>query len=165
MPRTCTICNHREREAIDKALVDGGAFRNIAQHFAVSATALFRHKAEHLPATMVKAAEAEDVAHAIDVVRQLRDINKAALAVLTDARKDRDGELSLKAIDRIQRQIELQAKLLGELSDAPQVNVLVAPEWLTIRSTLVSVLAPFPEARAALSGALLKLEATSGHSA
>lgn len=163
MPRTCTICKHPEREAIDRALIDGGAFRNIAQRFRVSATALFRHKADHLPATMLKAAEAEDVAHALDVVKQLKAINQAAQAILADARKAGDGELALKAIDRIQKQIELQAKLLGELSDAPQVNVTLSPEWLSVRQVLVTTLAPYLDARAALAGALVRLESGDGH--
>jgi hypothetical protein len=35
------------------------------------------------------------------------------------------------------------------------VNVLVAaPEWLTLRSTIVSVLEPYPQAREAVLGAL-----------
>jgi hypothetical protein len=84
----------------------------------------------------------------------LRTINGAALAVLRDARAARDGELALKAVDRIFRQIELQAKLLGELDEHPTINVLVAPEWLALRGRLVVALAAFPEARVAVAEVL-----------
>jgi hypothetical protein len=141
-------------------LVNGRSNRRIAAQFNVTEQAVRRHKSEHLPAAMVKAAEAEDVAHAIDVVKQLKAINAACLAVLGDARRDRDGELVLKAVDRVQRQIELQAKLLGDLDDRPQIALVTAPEWLVVRSALLQVLQGYPEARAAVAASLLALEAS-----
>lgn len=158
MPRVCTVCVHADRPAIDMMLVNGKPYRDIAGRFNVSKGALERHRGEHLPAEMVKAAEAEGVAHAIDVVKQLKAINAACLAVLGDARKAGDGELVLKAVDRVQRHIELQAKLLGDLDDRPQVTLVTAPQWLLVRSTLLEVLQGYPEARAAVAASLLALE-------
>jgi hypothetical protein len=125
--------------------------------------AVQRHKEEHLPASMVKAKESEDVGHAIDIVKQLKAINGASLQILNEARLSGNGELVLKAVDRVQRQVELQAKLLGDLDERPQVNMLLAPEWVSIRGTVLSALAPFPEARAAVAAHLLTLEAPNGH--
>jgi hypothetical protein len=102
----------------------------------------------------VKAQEAEEVRQALDVLQQLRTINAAALTVLRDARAASDGDLALKAIDRIHKQIELQAKLLGDLDERPVVNVLLSPEWAQLRGQLVAALAPFPEARVAVAAVL-----------
>jgi len=152
MTRVCTICSHPQRAAIDKALVTGGAtFRNIAQRWGLSTTAVFRHRAEHLPAALLKAQEAEEVRQALDVIVQLKFINGAALTVLRDARASGEGELVLKAVDRVMKQIELQAKLLGDLDDRPVVNVLVSPEWVQLRAQLVHALAPYPDARQAVA--------------
>ena len=63
------------------------------------------------------------MAEGLDVVAQLRTINTITLHVLKEARDAKDHDISLKAIDRVQRQIELQAKLLGELDERPQVNL------------------------------------------
>jgi hypothetical protein len=52
----------------------------------------------------------------------------------------------------------LQAKLLGELSDAPQVNVVLMPEWLALRGAILAALAPYSEARAAVATQILRLE-------
>lgn len=158
MARPCSICGHRERHALDRALIAGEALRGIAERSGTSTTALHRHKAEHLPRLLAEAAErreeARDVARALDVVWQLREINGAALTVLAEARERKHGELALKAIDRIQKQIELQAKLLGVLDERPQVNVLVAPEWIALRGRIVAALAPYPAARLALAAVL-----------
>jgi hypothetical protein len=164
MPRHCSVCVHPERPAIDHALVAGDAAQQIsARYCSLSRPAIQRHKAEHLPQTMVKAKESEDVGHAIDIVRQLKAINGASLQILNEARQAGNGELVLKAVDRVQRQIELQAKLLGELDDRPQVNVLLAPEWVTVRATLLAALGPYPEARAAVAAQLMALETSNGH--
>jgi hypothetical protein len=163
MPRTCTICTHPERAAIDKALIAGEPVRTIASRYVtISHMAVQRHKEEHLPATMLKAKETEDIGHAIDVVKQLKAINGVALEIMAAARQRGDGDTALKAIDRVQRQIELQAKLLGELDDRPQIDIVLTPEWLTARATLLAALAPYPEARVAVAERLLTLEASTG---
>jgi hypothetical protein len=64
MPRTCTICNHLGRETINAALLGRDSLRTISAHWSVSKTALIRHKADHLPAVMVKAKDAAEVIEA-----------------------------------------------------------------------------------------------------
>jgi hypothetical protein len=156
MPRTCTVCTHERRGEIDRALVSGTSFRIISKRCSVSPSALFRHKRDHLPAHLVRAKEEETVGEAIDVVRQLKAINVACLEILQKSRADGAHAVSLRAVDRIQKQIELQAKLLGELQDGggPQVNVLIAPEWHEVRVTVLQALERFPEARGAVAEAL-----------
>ncbi len=154
MPRSCTICIHPQRHQIEKALVAGGSLRDIAGRYGLAKSAVERHKGGHLPVTLVQAREAEEVRHALDVVKQLQAINGASMTVLAEARAAKDGDLALKAIDRIFRQIELQAKLLGDLDERPVVNVLVTPEWQALRGQIVAALGPFPEARVAVAAVL-----------
>jgi hypothetical protein len=48
MARTCTVCRHPKLAEIEKALLCGGSFRNVAQQFGVNPRSLFRHKQDHL---------------------------------------------------------------------------------------------------------------------
>jgi hypothetical protein len=162
MPRTCTVCAHEQRAQIDAAIVAGTAYRAIARRFGASKDAVARHAGEHIPAALAQAQEAREEAQALDVVRQLKTINATAVAILAEARKRRDDETALKAMDRIHKQLELQAKLLGDLDERPQVNILVAPEWLTLRSALLTALTPYPDARMAVAHALAALEQHEG---
>ncbi len=162
MARRCTVCTHTEREAIEAALLAGEPLRDIAGQRGVSKSALQRHQMEHIPAALAKAQEAQEAAHAIDLVKQLREVDATALSILAEARQGHDPDLALRAMDRIHKQLELQAKLLGQLDERPQVNILVSPEWIAIRTTLLTALAPYTEARVAVARALLQLEAGDG---
>jgi hypothetical protein len=70
-------------------------------------------------------------------------------------------ELTVKVVAQLGQQIELLAELIGELDKRPQVNVLLAPEWLVVRTAMLLALQPYPEARASVSTSLLTLEAPS----
>ncbi|MDQ3653977.1 MAG: hypothetical protein M3457_02710 [Chloroflexota bacterium] len=142
--------------------------RRIASQYDVSERAVRDHKANHLKGRMLKAVEQReeaDIRIAIDVVGQLKAINGAALAVLKGARDAHDGELALKAIDRLLRQIELQAKLIGDLQQEGTTTITVNAEWIEIRSVVLSALAPYPDARQAVAGRLQMIEGGTSHAA
>jgi len=169
MPRRCTVCLHPKRTKVDKALVADRTYRSIADEYCLSEAALKRHKKNHLPARLAKAHQAaetaeamkvvghqqelkeEDHREAIDIIQQLRVVNAATLEVVKKARADGKDSTLLRAVDRIHKQIELQARLLGEIQEAQTtVNVAVLPEWHGIRQVVIEALNPFPEARLAV---------------
>lgn len=163
MPRACTICAHAERVAIDAALAAGVSYRDIALQFAVGFMAVQRHASIHVAQAVAQSQAASQAAReavaegaALDVVKQLRAINSTTTAILQEAREAHDGELALKAVDRLQRQIELQAKLLGDLDErsVTQVALIQSPDWQRLRSAILAALAPYPEARLAVAAAL-----------
>lgn len=161
MGRTCSVCGHQDRAAIDAALVSGAPLRDIALQNGVGHMALQRHK-EHIPAAITQAAEAKAEAQALDVVKQLKAINATAVAILAEARALGDRDTALKAMDRIHRQIELQAKLLGDIQEGTTVNIVLSPQWITLRTVIVRALVPYPEARVAVAAALARVEGN-GH--
>lgn len=57
MARSCTVCSHHQREAIESALVAKTPNRRIAAQFAVPETSLRRHAREHLPQVLAHAAQ------------------------------------------------------------------------------------------------------------
>jgi|GEM_PF-460771 len=156
MPRTCTVCSHPERAAINAALVNGESLRNIAERFGTSATALHRHKAEHLPAALTQATEAAEVAQADDLLAQVRDLQRRTLTILQTAERAGDLRVALAAIGQARGNLELLARLLGELQEQQiAVQILVAsPEWLRVRAAILTVLDPYPAARLAVAEAL-----------
>jgi hypothetical protein len=158
MPRRCTVCDHPERHGIDEALVTGAPYRSVAKRFRLSESAVYRHKAEHLPAHLLKARETEEAARADALLDQVRNLQAHALDILERAEKTGDLRTALAAISQARGNLELLGKLAGELDERPVMNVLVSTEWATIRTALMEALSPYPEARSAVSGRLLELE-------
>jgi hypothetical protein len=154
MPRSCTICEHPRRNEIDRALVGDASNLSLSSLFAVSEQALRRHKANHLPAKLVMAQQAEEVAQADDLLGQVQDLQARTLAILEAAETTSEHRTALGAIREARSNLELLAKLLGELDDRPQINVLVSPEWLELRAVIVGALEPHSEARGAVLRAL-----------
>ncbi|MHB9132903.1 MAG: hypothetical protein ACYDBB_17690 [Armatimonadota bacterium] len=158
MARRCSVCIHTESADIDQALVRGVACGALAAKHHLSEDALQRHKDHHLPASVRTAQDAADVTQALSVVAQLREINAASLAILHEAHESGQPQLALRAVDRIHKQVELQAKLLGDLDERPSVTVTFSAEWVSLRTTILQALDPFPDARLALATALAEVE-------
>jgi hypothetical protein len=74
MPRTCTICAHKTRPDIDRALVERRPFRDIAAQYKVSTSALVRHSDDHLPSSLLKAQAAREAANADALLAQVVDL-------------------------------------------------------------------------------------------
>ncbi len=163
MPRTCTICNHHDRESIDRELVDGQSFRTIAHQWGVSIDALKRHKRDHLPQTLVNAHRAAQAAHGNDLLDQIEALQQKTLAVLNKAETRGDHTLALKAIAEARRNLELLAELTHELNRNPQVNILLSPDWVRLRSLILDALLPYPEARQRVATALLEAGSEPNH--
>jgi len=128
MPRSCTVCEHPDREAIDEALVGGASNRSLASLYDVSEAAVRRHKANHLPAKLVMAQAAEEVAQADHLLAQIQDLQRRTLAILEAAESTNQHRTALSAIREARGNLELLAKLLGELDERPVTNVLVSAE-------------------------------------
>ncbi|MDA2921166.1 hypothetical protein MYX76_17025, partial [Desulfobacterota bacterium AH_259_B03_O07] len=68
------------------------------------------------------------------------------------------GERDVKSISMALREargsLELLARLLGKLQETKVVNVLISPEWLSIKVQILGALEAFPEAKKAITEAL-----------
>jgi hypothetical protein len=156
MPRSCTVCTHPDRAEIDERLVSGVSSAEIAGRYrTLGERAIRRHRTNHVPETLAKAHEAEEVAQADSLLEQVRDLQERALDILDKAEEAGELRTALSAIREARGNLELLAKLLGELDERPQVNVLLSPEWLQIRTSIVAALEPHPDT---LSDVLSALE-------
>ena len=143
MPRQCTICTHPEREQIERALVSGRSLRNVAEQFGCSATALHRHKRDHLPGSLAQARQAQDVARADSVleeiraeIRRIQRLYKKAEAILDRAQNQPIALKSIRELSRLHKEmretLELLARISGEFEQQPSARtaVLIVPEQL-----------------------------------
>lgn len=162
MARSCTVCRHDDREAIDHALVGGLPYRDIARRWGVTISALSRHSQGHVSPALARVAAERERDHATSLLERVEDLYVRARGILDAAEADGKPSLSLAAIRELRATAELLGKLTGELDDRPSqtVNLLVAPEWLALRGTVLEALGPYPEAREAVARSVASLEAS-----
>jgi hypothetical protein len=158
MPRTCKVCVHADRPEIDKAIISGGSLRDIAGQYTLSKSAVERHR-EHIPQALTRAQEAREVARADDLLREVRALRSKAISILLQAEAAGDLRTALAGVREARECLQLLAKLSGELDERPVINVLISPEWVAVRSVLMTALVPYPEARIAVADRLALLEA------
>src|SRR5262245_3532654 len=116
MGQLCSVCQHPARASIDATLCDGSSSnRRIASVHGLSEISVRRHRANHLPGVLVKAKEAAEVARADDLLSQVRDLQVRTLAILAQAEEGGDLKTALAAIGQARGNLELLARLLGEL--------------------------------------------------
>jgi transposase-like protein len=116
MARVCSVCAHPEREAINAALVGGEPYRSVAQRFAASPDAVFRHKREHIAGLLGKAAqakEAADITEAGSLLDQLRALRRRALGILAQAEAVKDLRTALLALREARGTLETEARIQG----------------------------------------------------
>jgi len=162
MPRRCTVCAHPERAEIDRTLATGNVpFSRIASRYGVHEAAIRRHSADHLPAVMAEAAQAELVAHGASLLDQVTSLHRRALGLLQRAEVAGDFRAAMAGIREARGCIELLARLEGQLRDreAATVNVLVAPDYLRLRGAILAALHEHPEAAQKVASALAGAEA------
>jgi hypothetical protein len=154
MPRRCTICHHEDRDEIDRLLSGGGAISAIGAEWGVSTDALKRHKANHLLPEMREKLPRDPDLRDVDVLAETKNLYRRMQNHLERV-EETDNWQAIKAFHSEARaDLELLAKLIGQLDERPQVNLVVSPEWLELRAVIVTALEPYSEARGAVLRAL-----------
>lgn len=155
MPRKCSVCEHSSSEQITLDLLGGVSLRNVAKKYKLSLSAVQRHK-QHI-AKQMPVTEGVDVAEPLSVMRRVKELDNRADELYREAMENHDRLNAVRALKELREITALYAKLTGELNAQAQVvhqHLHITPEWISLRQTMLTALAPYPEARAALIEAI-----------
>ncbi len=119
--KSCGICSHPERAAIDAALIDGTSLRSIAGQFGTTKSALDRHR-KHIPAALTKAKQAEEVADATSLLSRVERLVSRCETICEKAMAKGEWTPAVSATRELRGCLELIGKLSGELKQ-PGVNI------------------------------------------
>ena len=166
MPRRCTVCTlpPKQRAKLDRDLVRGlQPMRVIASRYGVTFSAVQRHSEEHVPARLLLAQQAREIAEADAILAELTSVKVEVEELRDKALEDEDIHAAFKGIAASLKALELQAKVAQLIKDQPSVNVTLVntPEWVAVRTTIIEALTPYPDAKGAVVEALLAADA--GH--
>lgn len=166
MGRKSKIESHPRSEEIIKRLASGEEYSKIVEDFPDIRYQDLDYYAENkLPEILSKSNDLKALAdeieqadvHKGDTYLQLViGLQKKAL----DALELQDASEDPKSWAMVSREargyLELLGKALDRIRDTPQtqVNILVNPEWIALRTTIIAALEPYPAAREAVVRAL-----------
>jgi hypothetical protein len=123
--KVCSICNHSNRSAIDKAMVDGQSLRVIAGQTGTAKSALDRHK-KHLAPALVVAKQAERVSESTGLLSRIERLMSRLELICQAATMERDWLPAIAASRELRGCLELLGKLNGELKTAGGTRVKIA---------------------------------------
>jgi len=103
---------------------------------------------------LVKSAQAAEIAQADELLAEVRGLHARTLAILEASEHSHEHRTALAAIREARGNLELLAKLLGELDERPVINITSSPVWVQIRTAIVVALEPHPAARDAVLSAI-----------
>lgn len=145
--------------------MSGVGYRTIAKRFDLHFQAVGRHKRNHLSRQLQAVHSRREERRSGSLLDRIERLISKLEALAEDAATTGKASQLLAASRELRESYRLVGKLTGELDERPQVlNVLVSPEWQAVRAVLLAALADHPEARVAVSGRLLELEAGGGAS-
>ena len=136
----CKICHHKERDHIEKQILDGVTWAKIAKTFGLSSGGIARHKSAHMIPLLKEHLERQlesDITRAESLVGQMKSIQTRTLGLLDAAESAGNLAAASTLISQARENIKLLANLTGELTNQPTVqvlNVFQSPEWNTIHS-------------------------------
>jgi len=133
MAHPCKVCQHPEREAVEKAMVEGGTNAGIARGYSGLKDDNVRNHRPHLPAAIVRHAGAEAKDAANSVLGQMLDLQRRTLAILARAEDPEQGDarIAVVAIREVRENLNFLVKLgeaLNAGTDELEVVLRVAAE-------------------------------------
>jgi hypothetical protein len=116
MARTCTVCTHADRLTIEKLLVEGVSYRDIARQYGVSFHAVGRHKTDHFPQLLADSRPLDLVAkqpgNRDTVAKQT-----ATIETYIESRADDNHQHAIDVIRTTARQVEHLELLSNAVSE------------------------------------------------
>lgn len=185
MPGRCTICYSPSRASIEADLLNEVPYREIARRYGVGRGAVSNHHKNHMEGPPGKygpyepptepAPSLDDVKAVLEAAQAPQDAQDGLadenpitmikgllreLKSLQSQAKGRSVDIQLRVVREMRPTIETLAKLVGDLESAPQINIMLHPQFQQAAIVISDALKDHPEALAAVTDGLLEFGGT-----
>ncbi len=115
-----------------------------------SKSSVERHVTGHLPDALLKAKDIKDVANGdtlLDELKKARDRTYTLLDKAEAAANTKVYGAPVAYLKEIREQLKFIAELEGKISGQPQITIINNPEWVELRTVILTALDDFPDAK------------------
>jgi hypothetical protein len=172
----CQICRHPDRVLIEQTRVAGASLDNIARKYNCHRDAIHRHmrnhvpedlKAEYLAGVDLKKLAQKAADEGMSVLQYLSIVRATLMSEFQLSAAVHDRHATSALAGRLVEVLRSIGSISGELGDMAMrsitvngnINILNNPVLANLQANILRALAPFPEARAAVVGALRAMDA------
>ena len=165
MPKSCTICEDPRRDEFDRRARIEDNIAKIAQDFALSYDAFYRHiKANHHIRNVTAIPTASELATSEDIYKEIENWHTEARDLQKIAKADGDIKTALLGLDKALKCLELMSKIHGHVQEQnvtvnlqQNISIYQSPEWRAVGDRLAHILAGHPELKSQVAVELLAL--------
>jgi hypothetical protein len=154
MPSPCKLCRYEDKLQIERDILSGRLKQvDAAKLVGCNKSSITRHMQNHVGKQVARVAEHFELKEGLNAIDALTESHERVLSIFNEAVNAGNRREALLAINAETKQLELMAKITGQTSAPAQVNFLIHPQFVKLKTMMVQKLTPFPEARVALSEA------------
>lgn len=154
----CTVCTHADKNLINERIVSGFSVRKIAEEFNLDRMAVQRHRENHLPRELLKSKQLQEMEQADLLLSRVEGLYDKAMNIMEKAEQNGKYQPAVSAIKEARSNLELIARLIGELKTGTHINLTYSPQWVSLRQVLIQTLEPYPEIKGQVVEALEEAE-------
>ncbi len=158
MGRKSKIESHPNSKKIITKLAAGEEYSKIIEEYPdIRWQDLDYYKQKKLPEIISKSNDLKSEVESIkgtDTLAEVRQLKTKALSILEKAEKSGDLKTALLGIREARGCLETCLKAEGQIKDGPQITIINNPEWVELRTVVITALDAYPEAKAAVVNAI-----------
>jgi hypothetical protein len=158
MGRKSKIESHPNRNIIVKRIASGEEYSDIVRDFPdLTWDDLDYYKQKKLPELISKSKDLKtevESTKGTDTLAEVRELKVKALDILALAQGAGDLKTALMGIREARGCLETCLKAEGQIKDGPQITIINNPEWVELRTVVITALDAYPEAKAAVVNAI-----------
>jgi hypothetical protein len=158
MGRKSKIESHPHRNIIITRLASGEEYSDIVRDFPdLTWDDLDYYKQNKLHEIISKSKDLRSEVESVqgsNTLAEVRDLKARALEILGEAQSAGDLKTALLGIREARGCLELCMKAEGQLKDGPQITIINNPEWVDLRTVIITALDEFPQAKEAVVHAI-----------
>lgn len=142
----CVVCPSRFRQDIERGLVANIPFAELEHRYRVTEEGITRHATECIPELLERA---KVLSTAKTATEGIAELFAEVRELLNEAKAVREYGAWASALGRLERALNLLAKLTGETRVTDEDLIMRSPVWAALMAALMRALRSYPEAAAA----------------
>jgi hypothetical protein len=170
----CLVCNHPDRSLIEHARVAGCSLDTLSAKYSVSRDAIWRHFRNHLsdeqradilasvPMSELAAKAAAEGTSVLEYFSIIRGILMQRFQLAASVGDNNAAGALAGRLTEVLREIGRATGQLGSMASSNltinNTTIVNSPIFATLQANLMTALAPYPEARAAVVAALERMD-------